>query len=156
METMTSGLKTNKQLISLRKRWQKHATTVGHSAWHEIPGSCVFLAGSASLSTFFHVLEVAFGTARWEPLQIFKDSLRLVGVYAETCSQFPAPVIVNPVTTDSQPWVCEKYELHVNWNSVCTRKKTTQLGKRIGNVRERKLEAAILQEANSGPQVTFE
>lgn len=30
------------------------------------------------------------------------------------------------------------------------------LGKRIGNLRERKLEAALLQEANSGPQVTFE
>lgn len=63
------------------------------------------------------------------------------------------PVIVNPVTTDSQSWDCEKHELHVNWNSVCKRKNTTQLGKSTGNVRERKLEASILQEANSGPQL---
>lgn len=36
-------------------------------------------------------MKVAFGTARWEPLQIFKDSLMLIGVHAETCSQFPTP-----------------------------------------------------------------
>lgn len=74
----------------------KHATTVGHSAWREMPCLGVFLARISSLSTFCHVLEVAFGTARWEPLQISKGSLRLTGVWAEMCSQFPTPSDCKP------------------------------------------------------------
>lgn len=60
------------------------------------------------------------------------------------------------MTNDSERRVCEKHKLQANQNLVCKGKKRTHLGKRIGKLRERKLEAAILQEANSGPQVTLE